>query len=132
MGLWAYTLREFARHFGRSAFALTGIAVGVAAAVAALLTAEAARGQYRELFGGLAGRAALQVDAPGEGGFDPAVAAPLSRVPGVRAALPEVQATGGMPSWRSNAAVTVRAHRPGEGPIPRDDEALVPEALMEA
>jgi putative ABC transport system permease protein len=132
MGLWAYTFREFARHFGRSALALTGIAIGVAAAVSALLCVEAARGRYRELFEGLAGRAALEVYAPGEAGFDPAIAEALARVPGVRAALPEVQATGGLPSWRSNAAVTVRAHRPGEGPTPRADEALVPEALMEA
>jgi putative ABC transport system permease protein len=132
MGLWAYTLRELARRPGRSLFALAGIAIGVAAAVAAFATSEAARGRYRELFEGLAGRSALEVYAPGEGGFDPAVAESLLGVPGVRAALPEVQATGGLPSWRSSAAVAVRGYQPGAGPTPREGEVLVPDELLEA
>ncbi|MBN9120949.1 MAG: FtsX-like permease family protein [Planctomycetes bacterium] len=132
MGLWAYTLRDIARRPGRSLFTLSGIAVGAAAAVAALVTIQAARGQYRELFEGLAGRSALEVYAPGEAGFDPALAEPLARVPGIRAAFPEVQATGGLPSWRSNAAVVVRACRPGDGPSPPDGVVLVPEQLADA
>jgi putative ABC transport system permease protein len=132
MGLWPYTLRELARHPGRSLFALTGIAIGVAAAVAAFATAEAARGRYTDLFEGLAGRSALEVYAPGEAGFDPAVGDALSHVPGVRAALPEVQATGGLPSWRASAAVVVRAFQAGDGPTPRDREVLVPDELLEA
>jgi putative ABC transport system permease protein len=132
MGLWRYALRELARHPGRSLFALTGIAVGVAAAVAACATSDAARGRYTELFEGLAGRSALEVYAPGEAGFDPAVGEALDHIPGVRAALPEVQATGGLPSWRSSAAVVVRAFRPGDGPTPRDGEVLVPDELLDA
>jgi putative ABC transport system permease protein len=132
MGLWTYTLRELARRPGKSLFTLSGIAIGVAAAVAALATSDAARGRYTELFEGLAGRSALEVFAPGEVGFDPAVADSLLHIPGVRATLPEVQATGGLPSWRSSAAVVVRASRPGDGPTPRDDEVLVPDELLEA
>jgi putative ABC transport system permease protein len=132
MGLWTYTLRELARRPGRSLFTLTGIAIGVAAAVAAFITSGAARGRYTELFEGLAGRSSLEVFAPGEAGFDPAAVESLRQVPGVRAALPEIQATGGIPSWRSSAAVVVRAFRPGDGPSPTHNEVLVPDELLEA
>ncbi|CAM9722024.1 unnamed protein product, partial [Phaeothamnion confervicola] len=125
-------VRDLVRRPGRSLFTVTGIAVGVAAAVAALGAAQAARGHYRELFEGLAGDSALEVFAPGEVGFDPAVAHALLRVPGVRAALPEVQGTGGLPSWYASAAVVVRTYRPSDGgPVPGADEALVPDHMME-
>ena len=76
--------------------------------------------------------AALEVYAPGEAGFDPGLSASLARVPGVRTALPTVQATGGMPSWYSSAAVIVRGNRPRDGePEPQNDEAFVPAELAE-
>src|ERR1700735_4373588 len=98
MGLWKYAVRDLVRRPGRSLFTWSVIAVGVAAAVAALAATQAARGHYRELFDGVAGRSTLEVYAPGEGGFDPAAAA-LARVPGVYEAVPEVRGTGGLPSW---------------------------------
>ncbi len=133
MGLWGYAIRELLRRPGRSLFTLTGIAVGVAAAVAALIASQAARGHYRELFDGVAGSAALEVYAPGEVGFDPAAVKSLALVPGVRAALPEVQGTGGLPSWYSSAAVVVREHRESDGEqVPANNEVLVPAHLLEA
>lgn len=133
MGLWKYAVRDLVRRPGRSLFTLTGIAVGVAAAVAAHAATQAARGHYRELFDGIAGRSTLEVYAPGEGGFDPAAAAPLARVPGVYEAVPEVRGTGGLPSWYSSAAVVVRSPRATDGErAPQTDEALVPAHLLEA
>jgi putative ABC transport system permease protein len=132
MSLWKYTFRELARRPGHALVTLTGIAVGAAAAVSALVAADAARGQYRELFEGLAGGSSLEVYAPGEVGFDPAIVEHLCRLPGVRAAVPEIRATGGLPSWRASAAVIVRAHPGGGGPTPCDDVALVPEHVLEA
>ncbi|QJX01292.1 FtsX-like permease family protein [Frigoriglobus tundricola] len=133
MGLWKYAVRDLIRRPGRSLFTLTGIAVGVAAAIAALAATQAARGHYRALFDSVAGRSALEVYAPGEAGFDPAAAADRVRVPGVQEAVPEVRGTGGLPSWYSSAAVIVRSYRATDGAkAPRDDEALVPTHLLEA
>ena len=133
MGLWTYAIRDLVRRPGRTLFTLTGIAVGVAAAVAALAATQAARGHYRELFDSVAGSSALEVYAPGEGGFDPAAAAVLVHVPGIRDATPEVRGTGGLPSWYSSAAVIVRSYRSGDAEkAPGDDEALVPSHLQEA
>lgn len=133
MGLWRYALRELLRHPGRSIFTLTGIAIGVAAAVASFVAAQTARGHYRALFDGVAERASLEVYAPGEAGFDPSVAESLEQVPGVVAAIPEISGIGGMPSWHCSVPVVVHGHnRTATGMHPGNAEVLVPASLAQS
>jgi|GEM_PF-6731705 len=133
MGLWRYALRELLRHPGRSIFTLTGIAVGVAAAVASFVAAQTARGHYRALFDGVSDRVTLEVHAPGEAGFDPAISKSLEEIPGVVAAIPEVCGIGGMPSWYCSVPVVVRGQsRTEDEAVPRPDEVFVPAPFAEA
>jgi putative ABC transport system permease protein len=90
--LWKYTAREMRRRPGRTLLTLLSIVIGVATVVATWVAAEATRHAYRDLFEQATGRAALEVVAEGYAGFDGGVAAELEGAPGVRAALPVVQA----------------------------------------
>jgi putative ABC transport system permease protein len=133
MGLWAYALRELVRQPGRGFLVVCGIAVGVAAAVAAWCAIRTARGGYSEFFDSIAGGAALEVYSPGEVGFDPGPAEPLRHVAGIRAVLPEVQGTAARPGWDGPVPVVVRGKSPGEsGAVPGAGEAFVPAALLDA
>src|SRR5438552_11732484 len=69
--LWKYTTREVQRHPGRTLLTLLGIVIGVATVVAVTATTRATRRSYRAMFEAVGGRAALEVVAPGGGGFDP-------------------------------------------------------------
>jgi putative ABC transport system permease protein len=90
--LWKYTAGEVRRRPGRTLLTLLGIAIGVATWVSIWMATHATQHTYREMFETLSGRAALEVVAEGLGGFDESVSVELASVPGVRAALPVVQA----------------------------------------
>ncbi len=90
--LWKYTAGEVRRRPGRTLFTLSGIAIGVATLVSVWTATQATHQAYRGMFETLTGRAALEVVADGLGGFDERLAGELEAVPGVRAAVPVVQA----------------------------------------
>ena len=69
--LWKYTLREVQRRPGRTLLTLLGIVIGVATVVAITATTRATRRSYQNMFEELGGQAALEIVAPGQGGFDP-------------------------------------------------------------
>jgi putative ABC transport system permease protein len=129
MGLWAYALREIARQRWSALLTLFGIAVGVASAVAACCAIQSARGSYSELFDSLVGGAALEVHAPGEVGFDPALVDVLRKVEGILAVLPEVQGTAARPGWDGPLPVVVCGKLSVDDP--RDGEAVVSAHFLE-
>jgi putative ABC transport system permease protein len=92
MNSWTYTLRELRRRPARTLLTVLGVAVGVAVLSAAAVAVRGARLAYRELYERVAGRDCLEVVAPGQAGFDPAVAGRLASVPGVRSAVPRIVA----------------------------------------
>jgi putative ABC transport system permease protein len=96
MTLWKYTLREMQRRPTRTLLTLLGIVIGVGAVVGIMTTAQATRRAYREMFESVTGRASLEIVADGLGGFDPASVANVAAVPGVRAAVPVIQAPAGL------------------------------------
>src|SRR5438876_4138561 len=69
--LWKYTTREVQRRPGRTLLTLLGIVIGVATVVAIMATTRATRRSYRAMYEAVGGAAALEVVAPGGGGFDP-------------------------------------------------------------
>ncbi len=148
--LWRFTAGEMRRRPGRTLLTLFGIVIGVAAVFAITLTTGATHRAYQDMFEAVAGRAALEIVADGQGGFDEAVAEPLARVAGVRAAVPVIQVPavvlgdgGGVPVLvlgidpECDAAArdhTLRegrlfpAGRPGDAP----EEAVLPANFVEA
>jgi putative ABC transport system permease protein len=129
MGLWAYALREIARQRYSALLTLFGIAVGVASAVAAYSAIQSARGSYSELFDSLVGGAALEVHAPGEVGFDPAIVQALNQIEGILTVLPEVQGTAARPGWDGPLPVVVCGKLSLDDP--HDGEAIVSTHLLE-
>src|SRR5436305_3947682 len=95
--LWKYTTREVQRRPGRTLLTLLGIVIGVATVVATTATTRATSRSYRAMFEAVGGRAALEVVAPGGGGFDPGeVYRALSGVEGVEAAVGVIQTRAGL------------------------------------
>jgi putative ABC transport system permease protein len=90
--LWSYTRRELFRRPGRTFLTLMGIVIGVAAIVAVSAVSTSTRQAYRDMFEAVSGKAALEVVAQGQSGFDPAVAGTVAAVPGVETVVPVVQA----------------------------------------
>jgi putative ABC transport system permease protein len=89
--LSSYTAREMRRHSGRTLLTLLGIVLGVAAVVAISVTAATTHRAYADMFGALAGRAALEVVSDGLGGFQAELVPQLGAAPSVRTAVPVVQ-----------------------------------------
>ncbi len=89
---WRISIGEIRRRPGRALLTLLGIVIGVAATVAIAICVQTTREAHREMFDEVAGRAALEVVAEGLGGFDPDVMPRVETVPGVKAAVPVVQA----------------------------------------
>jgi len=133
MMLGNYTIREFARHPGRTLLTLGGIVIGVAGVFAIALTVQTTRNAYRQMFADLAGSAELEIVAEGGGGFDPALATKVAEVSGVRAARPVVQMVGAVVSAGNHLGVMViGAEGPEVGsrlskgkPLAADDEILL-------
>lgn len=133
MGPWAYAVRGLIGRPGQAFAVLVGVAVGVAMAVAAWTVAGTARAGYRDLFDGLAGPAALEVFAPGDGPFDPALTAPITHVPGVRAVLPQIQFAASLRTRTGPVPVAVVGRSPADRePILGDGEARIGTRLAEA
>ena len=91
MRLWSYTSRELGRRPGRTLLTLTGIVLGVAAIVAVTVVSSSTRQAYRDMFAAVSGKAALEVVASGQSGFDPSLADTVGQVSGVDAVVPVVQ-----------------------------------------
>ena len=68
-----------------------GIVIGVMAVVSVSVSSSSARSAYERMFAAVGGKAALEVVAQGQGGFDPAIAATIEDVAGVAAAVPAIQ-----------------------------------------
>ncbi len=107
MSLWTYSVRETLRRPGRTLLTLLGIAVGLAVVVATRLTIDSAHRAYRDLSGGVGGRAALEVTAPGLAAFDGEFAPALAALPGVRTVIPRVQGMAAVSAGRGSAPVRV-------------------------
>ncbi len=107
MNLWVYNLREMQRRPGRMLLTLIGIALGLATVVATRLTIRTVDRAYRDLFEGVAGRAALEVTAKGQGGFAANAVTGLEQVPGVVAVLPRIQSAAALVSASGSVAVPV-------------------------
>ncbi len=95
--LWKYTVREVQRRPGRTLLTLLGIVIGVATIVAITATTRATRRSYQSMFEELGGKAALEIVAPGQGGFDPApVLGTMADVKEVEAAVGVIQSRAGL------------------------------------
>lgn len=73
---------------GRSILTMLSIVIGVTAAVAVGLGTATTRNAYKQMFSIVTGRATLEIDAKGGGGFDGAVFEKVEALPGVAAATP--------------------------------------------
>jgi len=91
MIFWKLTARELRRRPGRALLTLLSIAIGMAAVVSVSLGTATTRQASKQMFEMIAGRAALQITAEGNGAFPKTVVSTVERVPGVKAAVPSVQ-----------------------------------------
>jgi putative ABC transport system permease protein len=142
MNLWTYNVREIQRRPARMLLTLLGITLGLATVVATRLTIHTVDRAYRDLFEGVAGRAALEVTAKGQGGFEAELAPGLESVPGVKAVVPRIQSAGALVGTSGSVAVPVLGIDPGsaaadwplrEGrPIHDDRDALLDPGLAES
>lgn len=76
----------------RELFALLGIAIGVALLFAALIASSSLSGSVSQLTAGLVGNASYQLRARGPEGMPEAMLGRVQRLPGVRAAVPVLEA----------------------------------------
>jgi putative ABC transport system permease protein len=90
--------------------------------VAAWSAGQTAQRGYRELFDSLAGAAGLEVFAPGETAFDPALATGLDSVPGVREAIPIIMGGASIRGPNGQIAVVLVGIR-GDEAHPNEAEA---------
>ncbi len=91
MTFWTLALRELVRRPGRTVLTCLGIVIGVAAIIAIPLSVESTNEAFTSMFETVAGRAELEIVREGLGGFDPAIEAAITSIPGVEAAVPVVQ-----------------------------------------
>jgi putative ABC transport system permease protein len=113
--LGTISLRELHRRPGRTLLTLLGISLGLATVVGSGLTIRTVEGAYRDLFDGAGGRPAPEVTAADGRGFDPAVAASLSLVPGVRAVVPCVRGVAAVAGRSGNVSASVLGIDPAWG-----------------
>ena len=93
MILWKFTVREVMSRPGRATLTLLSIIIGVAAVVAVTVGTATTNQAFQEMYASVAGRAALEVVAAGDGFFDQRVLADIEKAPGVKTAVPTVQQT---------------------------------------
>ncbi len=91
MVLWKFTRREVLSRPGRATLTLLSIIIGVAAVVAVTVGTATTNRAFQEMYASVAGRAALEVVAPGDGSFDERVLDEIEKTPGVKIAVPTVQ-----------------------------------------
>lgn len=120
MSLSHYTSREIRRRPGRTALTFLGIAIGVAAIVGVSITIGTTRRVYREMFEALTGRASLEVISEGQAGFDAAVLPRLESVPGVKLAVPVIQAPAAFMGAEGSSGVIVLGIDPARDGAVRD------------
>ncbi|MBI4618312.1 MAG: ABC transporter permease [Planctomycetes bacterium] len=107
MRLWTYTRREVERRPGRAALTLLGIVIGVAAVVSVAVATATARSAFRDMFETVAGRAALEVVAQGDAGFDESVLSKIEGTPGIAAAVPLIWSPGVLIAGEARNGVVV-------------------------
>src|SRR6187401_3120172 len=88
MSLRNYTYRAMQQRPGRSILTMLSIVIGVTAAVAVGLGTATTRNAYKQMFSIVTGRATLEIDAQGGGGFDGSVFEKVAALPAVHAATP--------------------------------------------
>ncbi|MAG58286.1 MAG: hypothetical protein CMJ83_18520 [Planctomycetes bacterium] len=126
---WSYSLRELRRRPLRSGLTLTGITIGVAAMLSIAITIETTRRAYGDMYTTLAGRAALEVVAIGDGGFDAALVDQLSGTDGVAVAAPVVQMPAVMIGPKGRLVVMVIGIDPERDTAVRDLKLRAGKAL---
>jgi len=90
VSLHRYTYRAMQQRPGRTILTMLSIVIGVTAAVAVGLGTATTRNAYKQMFAMVTGRASLEIDASGGGGFDQSVLEKVEAVPDVVAATPLV------------------------------------------
>src|SRR5436309_4221131 len=90
MSLRRYTYRAMQQRPGRTVLTMLSIVIGVTAAVAVGLGTATTRNAYKQMFAMVTGRATLEIDAAGGGGFDESVLSKVEALPEVTAAAPLV------------------------------------------
>src|SRR5437773_5738694 len=75
---------------GRTILTMLSIVIGVTAAVAVGLGTATTRNAYKQMFAMVTGRATLEVDAAGGGGFEEGVLEKIESLPDITAAAPLV------------------------------------------
>ncbi|HEX5103528.1 MAG TPA: FtsX-like permease family protein, partial [Pirellulaceae bacterium] len=90
MSLRRYSWRAIQQRPGRTILTVLSIVIGVTAVVGISLGAATTRNAYKQMFAVVTGRATLEIDALGGGGFDQAVFEKVAGIPGILAATPLV------------------------------------------
>jgi putative ABC transport system permease protein len=85
--------------------AVAGIAVGVALLFASQVASASLNGSVRQLTSGVVGKARYQLDARDQHGFDERLLGDAQRLPGVRAAVPALEAHGTLVGPRGRVSV---------------------------
>ncbi len=91
MVLWKFTFREMKSRPGRATLTLLSIVIGVAAVVAVTVGTATTKQAFQEMYASVAGKAAVEVVAAGDGFFGSDVLAKIEQTPGVKAAVPSIQ-----------------------------------------
>jgi putative ABC transport system permease protein len=90
MILWKFALREVKSRPGRATLTLLSIVIGVAAVVAVTVGTATTNQACQDMYLSVAGQAALEVVAEGDGFYSEDMVAAVERIPGVKAAAPSV------------------------------------------
>jgi putative ABC transport system permease protein len=90
MILWKFTVREIKTRPGRATLTLLSIVIGVAAVVAVTVGTQTTNQACQDMYTNVAGRAALEVVAEGDGFFSEDLASSIETLPDIKAAVPSV------------------------------------------
>ena len=105
MILWKFTLREIKSRPGRATLTLLSIIIGVAAVVAVTVGTATTNQACQEMYASVAGRAAFEIVAAGDGFFDEDIALEIEQTPGVKAVVPYVQRLASLRFQESKGAI---------------------------
>ncbi len=106
-----YRVRLRAR-LAQESFAVLGIAVGVALLFSSQIASSSLDGSAQQIVSGVVGSMRLQLAARGSEGFDQRLLGRVSRLPGVRAAMPVLQEQANLIGPRGQEAVELLATNP--------------------